>query len=397
MYHRSLHWLSVLWLLLPVTLNAQTERDERALLDARNGISIAQDSMFLLNLRFRMQSRLGFTSVAGDDLSAESVDGRIRRLRLRFDGFVLNRRFRYYLQLSFARSDIDLESGAPQTVRDAMVYYHPSKHLYFGFGQSKLPGNRERVISSGNLQFPDRSIANGLYTLDRDFGLFAYWTVPVGEQEVQVKGAFTTGDGRGTAPGDAGMAYTGRVEWLPLGRFTNNGDYSEGDLELEPRPRLSIGAGYSANDNAYRTGGQLGTELYEPRDINTFIADLMFKYQGWALLGEYFDRRSSDPITVSDAGSVRFVSTGTGINAQLSRYFRNRFEVATRYTRTTPYAELVELRERTEEAQLGCTRYLNGHRIKLQAYAGYRWIEARPALDHPGNAWTFMFQVEFGI
>jgi hypothetical protein len=81
----------------------------------------------------------------------------------------------------------------------------------------------------------------------------------------------------------------------------------------------------------------------------------------------------------------------------LSRYFRNRFEVATRYTRTTPYAELVELRERTEEAQLGCTRYLNGHRIKLQAYAGYRWIEARPALDHPGNAWTFMFQVEFGI
>lgn len=397
MHHRSIPWLLGLWLLLPSTLLAQTERDEHALIDTKNGISISQDSMFLLNLRFRMQSRLGFTTLGGDDLSAASVDGRIRRLRLRFDGFVLDTRFRYYLQLSFARSDIDLESGAPQTVRDAMVYYHPSKHFYLGFGQSKLPGNRERVISSGNLQLPDRSIANALYTLDRDFGLFAYWTLPMGGQEVQVKGAFTTGDGRGTAPGDAGMAYTGRVEWLPLGRFANNGDYSEGDLDMEPKPRLSIGATYSANDNAYRTGGQLGTELYAPRDINTFIADLMFKYRGWALLGEYFDRRSPDPITRNEEGDVRFVSTGTGINGQLSRYFRSRFEVAARYTRTTPYAEVAALRPLTEEALLGCTRYLNGHRIKLQSYAGYRWIGSMAALDHPGNAWTVLFQVEFGI
>jgi hypothetical protein len=396
MYHRKLLWLAAL-LLLPTALSAQTERDERALLDVRNGIRISQDSLFLLNLRFRMQSRLGYTSVDGDDLSAETVDGRIRRLRLRFDGFVLNDRFRYYLQLSFARSDIDLESGAPQTVRDAMVYYHPSKHIYFGFGQSKLPGNRERVISSGNLQFPDRSIANGLYTLDRDFGLFAYWTVPMGPQELQVKGAFTTGDGRGTGPGDAGMACTGRVEWLPLGRFSNNGDYSEGDLEREQKPRLSIGATYSANDRAYRTGGQLGSDLFAPRDINTFIADLMFKYRGWAALGEFFDRRSTDPITRNDAGDVRFVTTGTGFNGQVSHYFPSHFEVAGRYTRTAPYAEVAALRPLTEEAQLGCTRYLNGHRIKLQGYAGYRWIEATPALDHPGNAWTFLFQLEFGI
>jgi hypothetical protein len=396
MYLCKLLWLGAL-LLLSAALSAQTERDERALLDVRNGIRISQDSLFLLNLRFRMQSRLGYTSVDGDDLSAETVDGRIRRLRLRFDGFVLNDRFRYYLQLSFARSDIDLESGAPQTVRDAMVYYHPSKHIYFGFGQSKLPGNRERVISSGNLQFPDRSIANGLYTLDRDFGLFAYWTVPMGAQELQVKGAFTTGDGRGTGPGDAGMACTGRVEWLPLGRFSNNGDYSEGDLEREQKPRLSIAAGYSANDNAYRTGGQLGTELYAPRDINTFIADLMFKYRGWAVLGEYFDRRSTDPITRNEAGDVRFVTTGTGFNGQVSHYFPSHFEVAGRYTRTEPYAEVAALRPLTEEAQIGCTRYLNGHRIKLQGYAGYRWIEATPALDHPGNAWTFLFQLEFGI
>jgi phosphate-selective porin OprO and OprP len=46
---------------------------------------------------------------------------------------------------------------------------------------------------------------------------------------------------------------------------------------------------------------------------------------------------------------------------------------------------------------LGATKYLNGHRIKLQLYLGYRWLEQNMALNGAGNAWTTMFQVEFGI
>lgn len=384
--------------LLPSISRAQhQEVDERALIEVKDGISISKDSLFMLNLRFRMQSRMGFTTEGGDDLDIAAVDARVRRLRLRFDGFVLNQNFRYYLQLSFARSDIDLESGAPQTVRDAMVYYHFNKRLYLGFGQSKLPGNRERVISSGNLQFPDRSIANAAYTLDRDFGVFAYWTLPVGGQEVQLKGAFTTGDGRGVSPGDAGMCYTGRVEWLPMGKFTNSGDYSEGDLEFEPRPKLSLAATYSANDDAMRTGGQLGPELYASRDMTTFIADLMFKHQGWGLMAEYFDRQSDHPLTFSVDGDVRFVQAGTGLNVQASRLFRSKYELATRYTQVVPAASLGTLAKTTEELLLGSTKYLNGHRIKLQVYAGYRWQQRQMALDAAGSSWTAMFQVEFGI
>ena len=46
---------------------------------------------------------------------------------------------------------------------------------------------------------------------------------------------------------------------------------------------------------------------------------------------------------------------------------------------------------------LGGGKYLNGHRIKLQGYLGYRWLTGRMGLDAPGNNWTAMFQVEFGI
>ena len=377
---------------------AQTESDERALIEIHDGISISKDSLFLLNLRFRMQNRMGFTSVAGDDLSARSVDARVRRLRLRLDGFVLNERIRYYIQLNFSRADLDLETETTaQPIRDAMVYYHFNKRFYLGFGQSKLPGNRQRVISSGNLQFPDRSIANSTFTLDRDFGLFAYWTQPIGGQEVQVKATLSSGDGRNALPINEGMAYTGRLEWLPFGAFTNKGDYSEGDLEMEPKPRLSIGATYSYNDQATRVGGQLGLPLYTTTDLGTFITDMVFKYRGWAVSGEYFDRSSDTPITSDDEGNVRFVTTGTGINGQLSKYFRSKYEVAARYTTVEPASDVSALRNRTDEALLACTRYLNGHRIKLQAYTGYRWVNSNPSFDTPGNNWTLLFQVEFGI
>jgi len=377
---------------------AQTESDERALIEIQDGISISKDSLFLLNLRFRMQNRMGFTSVAGDDLSVRSVDARVRRLRLRLDGFVLNERIRYYIQLNFSRADLDLETETiAQPIRDAMVYYHFNKRFYLGFGQSKLPGNRQRVISSGNLQFPDRSIANSTFTLDRDFGLFAYWTQPIGAQEVQVKAALSSGDGRNALPINEGMAYTGRLEWLPLGAFTNKGDYSEGDLEMEPKPRLSIGATYSYNDRATRVGGQLGLPLYATTDFGTFIADMVFKYRGWAISGEYFDRRSEAPITTDEDGNVRFVTPGTGINGQVSKYFSSAYEVAARFTTVEPASDVSALRNRTDEALLGCTRYLNGHRIKLQAYTGYRWINAEPAFETRGNNWTLLFQVEFGI
>ena len=57
----------------------------------------------------------------------------------------------------------------------------------------------------------------------------------------------------------------------------------------------------------------------------------------------------------------------------------------------------MDLSALTEEVLLGTSKYLNGHRIKLQTYLGYRWFLGNMALDAGGNAWTALFQVEFGI
>jgi len=382
----------------PAAVFAQNESDEQPLLTVSNGISIQKDSLFLLNLRFRMQNRIGVTTVGGDKLDVDAVEARVRRLRLRFDGFVLNQKLQYYIQLSFSRADQDLETGVlPQTIRDAVLYYNFSPRFYMGFGQAKLPGNRQRVVSSGNLQFADRSLANNIFTLDRDFGLFAYYTLPVNEMRFKFKGSLTTGDGRNASAINEGLAYTGRVEWLPLGTFTNGGDYSEGDLEREKNLKMSIGATASVNLQSARTGGQLGTELYDFRDFNTFIADMVLKYRGWAYAAEYLERSASNPITTSSTGDVRYIYVGQGLNQQLSYCFPNRLELAARYTVVRPFQSIAPYERRTEEAWLGASRYFNGHRIKAQAHVVYRWRNGLPQFDGVGNRWGAMFQVEFGI
>jgi hypothetical protein len=380
-------------------LYAQVESDESALLEVQDGISISKDSLFLLNLRFRMQNRFGMQTFGGDDLGIDVIDARVRRLRLRFDGYVMNERLQYYIQLSFSRADQELDQAQiSQTVRDAILYYRFSRRFYVGFGQAKLPGNRQRVVSSGNMQFADRSLVNNELTIDRDFGFFAYWTNYTPAGGFKLKTALTTGEGRGSLPGNNGLAYTARFEWLPLGEFTGGGDYSEGDLVRETKPKLSFGAGINQNYRAQRVGGQLGLDLHETRDITTFMADAVFKYKGWALSSEWIGRNVDNPFTYNaDSSSVRLVYKGSGINNQLSYYWPNGHELALRYTYMQPSAALAGFRRQTEELWLGWNRYLNGHRIKAQVFVRYRWLDGQMQLNHVGNHWATMLQVEFGI
>ncbi|MCH7415650.1 OprO/OprP family phosphate-selective porin [Belliella sp. R4-6] len=376
------------------------ESDERALLNVDEGIKFSKDSLFQMNLRFRMQNRAGFNSIYnGDNLGVEQFEMRVRRLRLRLDGYVLSPKFQYYIQLAFSKADLDLETGdIAQPVRDAILYYTINKNFYLGFGQSKLPGNRERVISSGNLQFADRSIANSLFTLDRDFGLFGYYTLRTKSEAIfLLKGAISSGDGRNASAINNGLSYTGRVEVLPFGVFSNSGDYSEGDLEFEPRPKLSIGMTLSENQKAVRTGGQLGADLFQARTLNSIIVDAMFKYKGWGLMSEYMSRSTNDPITTNELGDVRFVIVGKGMNTHVSRMVGPKSELALRYAFVVPDASIDTYLDRVDESLIGFTHYLNGHRIKVQANIGYRWLEGLYQIENSGNSWTGMFQVEFGI
>jgi hypothetical protein len=356
------------------------------------------DSLFMLNIRFRMQNRLAFTSESESDLGIKSVEARTRRLRLRLDGFIYTTRLTYLIQLAFTRSDMDYDdTGFPNVIRDAMIQYKVNEHFSIGLGQTKLPGNRQRVNSSGDLQLADRSIVNSTFNIDRDFGVQFYYNNAIQEFNYVLRAAISSGDGRNITSSDRGLAYTGRLELLPFGKFTNGGDYFEGDLAREPKPKVSFGVTYSNNQNAIRTGGQLGKFLYDSRDIQTSMADFLLKYNGWAFAAEYLRRTAVDPITTNEDGDQRFVYVGHGQNFQGSYLFKNNYEIVGRYSQVRPDNDIQTLEEKIQQYTVGVTKYIRGHRLKLQSDLTYEentWLTGSAA-NH--NNWQLRFQIEAGI
>ncbi len=353
------------------------------------------DSLFSFNLRIRMQNRLGITALGGD---IEQIEARVRRLRLRFDGFVWRPEIYYVIQLSFSRGDLDWENtGFPNVVRDAMIFYKPGKKWQFGFGQTKLPGNRQRINSSGDLQFVDRSLVNATFNIDRDFGLQAAYTERwFLDFYTVLRGALSSGDGRNVLSTNKGLAYTGRIEVLPLGQFQKFGDYFEGDLLREPRPKIAMGFTYSYNAQTLRTGGQTGLPLFEPRNMRTWAGDFLLKYKGWALSSEWMYRKSENPLTINNLGEMRYVYVGFGHNHQLSYLWPNQYELAIRYTQMAPSLPIQEFEPGIQEFTLGASKYLRGHRLKIQTDLSYTRLQ--PALTTGIiEPWTWRFQVEIGI
>lgn len=308
---RKLRLATLLIISMAVTNSFAQESDESAMIYDFKGLQFkSPDSSFYINFRFRMQNRLGAYTASGDDLSIEEYDARVRRLRMRVDGYLYNPKLAYSIQLSFSRGDQDFEnSGVANIVRDAVIFYNFSPKFYMAFGLNKLPGNRQRVNSSGQLQFAERSIVNAAMNIDRDFGIKAYYKNKFGKVGYHLKGAITTGEGRSANTTDNGLAYTGRVEILPFGEFEGEGDYSEGDLEREVSPKLSLAGGYSFNHKTIRTDGQTGETLFAPVDLGTWIFDAIIKYQGWAYAAEFLKRDSPDPLTYNDDNDLQYAFT----------------------------------------------------------------------------------------
>ncbi|EPR72529.1 Phosphate-selective porin O and P [Winogradskyella psychrotolerans RS-3] len=356
------------------------------------------DSIFKLNIRFRMQNR--FTSLYNED-EEDGYEAMIRRLRLRFDGYVGDPSIIYVIQLSFSPNDVGaIEDGDNlNIIRDAIVFYRPDEHWNIGFGQTKLPGNRQRINSSGALQLTDRSINNARFNIDRDFGLQVYYLNELQDKlSYNLKTAISTGEGRNwTKEPDNGLAFTGRLELFPFGAFKSNGMLFEGDIKREETPKLMLSGVYHYNNNARRTRGTIGDELFAQRDIQSLFLDAIVKYNGWAFQTAYMQRTADDPITFNpdDALDSQYVFTGSGFDTQLSYIFANNYEVIGRYSYQEPHKDIEALTPQTNQYSLGVTKYIWEHALKLQAELTNTELNY---LDSSSTSnWYLRFQVEIGI
>jgi len=364
------------------------------------GIGITSpDSLYQLNIRFRMQNRVTYIENEGE---SGGYDAQIRRLRLRFDGFVGNPKFLYAIQLSFAPGDVgEIRDGENiNIIRDAVFMYRPNNHWNISFGQTKLPGNRQRVNSSGGLQLTDRSINNSKFTIDRDFGFQVHNINEYKDKfSYNFKGAISTGEGRNsTEKPDDGVAVTSKIEILPLGAFTRDGTNFEGDIIREKKPKLMFSGAFQQNNHGRRTQGQLGNDLFEKRTMKSVLLDAMFKYNGFAAMSSFMSRTTTENAVTFDPVDVtnfNYAFVGNGFDYQLSYNTKSNYEFISRYSIQKVGKDIREFAPNSKQLSFGITRYIWEHTFKLQTEVTYDTLDYFDGSTK--NNWYLRFQVEIGI
>jgi len=167
---------------------------------------------------------------------------------------------------------------------------------------------------------------------------------------------------------------------------------------------LAICGTYNYNDDAVRSGGTLGSDLYNSVDMQNLHLDLLLKYRGFAFYQEYLNRQVDNPVTENpDNGSIASVYTGFGVLTQLSYLFKNNYEIAGRYAMIQPRSDLYNNAiysslntKKQEHIQLGLTKYLYGHRLKIQGNLLYH-ITSDLKNSTNKKQLGAIFQVEMGI
>ncbi len=367
---------------------------------------VGQDSSWTMKVGLRAQL-LG-TSTWEEGTSNET-SFLTRRARLKFDGFAYSPKLKYKIELGLSNRDQSgasaFTSNSPRYILDAVLKWNFHENFVIWFGQTKLPGNRERVISSANLQQVDRSLLNSRFTIDRDFGFQLRHHFNLSDTFV-VKEIFSLaqGEGRNITTGNlGGHQYTGRIELLPFGNFSSKGDYKGSDLKREKTPKLAFGISYDHNNNAVKNRSNQGSYMYidgssadGPKgsffetNINTLFIDAMFKYNGFSFMAEYSDRDAEDPFAKNSDGTLTGdeVQVGHGLNLQSGFLLKNDWEISGRYTNIELDKNITGKNPETQYT-LGLSKYVAGHSLKVQTDISH--------LEVTGGSNQLMYRLQFDL
>ena len=404
--------MRLIFTLVAITLIALTSLNAQEISDTSFGKGlinfVAKDSSFSVRFAPRFQVR-SISSWDHDGNQYESPEHNfiVRRARLKFDGFAYSPKLKYKLELGLSNRDVaganEYNRNTPRYILDAVIMWNFAGNWELWAGQTKLPGNVERVVSSANLQFVNRSLLNSRFNIDRDLGIQLRHKTNLGKDFLmREKIAITQGEGRNVTEGnEGGLQYTARLEFLPFGTFKSKGDYVQSDLKREAKPKLMLGFTYNYNQDAVRERGFAGDYMFTTEDESkngplfetnqtTIFADAMFKYNGFSFMGEYAKRTAGDEIATEADGTTPtgdVVLIGNALNLQAGYLFKSNYEIAARFT-TLDFETITGSLPR-EQYTLGASKYIVGHKLKVQSDISYS--------TEDGNEDNITFRLGFDI
>ena len=362
---------------------------------------IGKDSSFSMNVSARMQMLGTSNWDVNNGLYNPTSNLLVRRARLKFSGFAYSPKLKYKLELGLSNRDIGKASSftneAPKYILDAVVKWNFSGNFVLWFGQTKLPGNRERVISSGDLQQVDRSLLNSRFNIDRDMGFQLRHHFNLTDTFI-VKEMFAVsqGEGRNITTGNlGGHQYTSRIELLPFGKFASKGDYRGSDLKFEPAPKLALGFTYDFNNDAVKNRSNQGSYMtndtgFYSTNISTVFVDAMYKHKGFSVMAEYAYRDAEDAFAKNSDGTLTGdeVQVGNALNLQTGYLLSKTLEISGRYTNIDWDSDITG-KGAENQYTLGLSKYIVGHKLKVQTDVSY--------LDLATKTNQFMYRLQVDI
>lgn len=339
--------------------------------------------------------RIQFRHTSLFDAQDGSHDGelRIRRARLSFEGYAGSRDTRYEIELGLTPDDLGFEDDDSAPVYDAYVNFGQVRDLELRIGRARVPFGREQLVSSGDLQFVERSLASDEFAPDRDTGFAIHSEDFRGLGRFGYTLGLYSGKGRRLwRPSGAALLYVARFEVHPLATPKPSG---EPDLERVEVPRLTIGAAYLYYDRAINDRGGEGEPPPDgaTTDLHGGTIDLIGHWRGVSILAAGFLRwgeRNAPPR--QPMLELEPPRNAWGWSAEIGYIFPGEmFGIAARNSGFRPWFEPSSV-EPENEAGLALSAYVVDHAFKVQADYSRRWSVAPSEGDHVAQ---LQFQVEF--
>lgn len=325
----------------------------------------------------RVQTRWTAARVIEDELPGAPISASdelaINRARLKLGGHLLRPALTIY-------SEYDLVGD---NLLDLRATYEFADWLSVRIGQWKSQFNRERIDSSGEQQFVERSIVTPWFTVDRQQGIVASGRLAAGSRaDTSYWFGWLTGAGRGGDADEAEGLWLARLQWNVDGRMLG---FGQSAIRRPAQPESSVAVAAVSGESGFTAyssagGGQLpgfsdgAPDRYR---IEQFMLETAYQHGGFSWQQEIHWKRIED----TEAGrKTRLI----GAYAQAGMFFSELYDV---------FPEPLELALRVAgvdpdrgrsgasitEFTLGANWFFNGHRNKLSLDLSH--IDRRDAPD----------------
>ncbi|MDO8960906.1 MAG: porin [Methylophilus sp.] len=350
----------------------------------KNGFEFRTDNdKFSLAIQNRIQARFAepFDSDPRTlaDLERDENSFMIRRARTKLNGHAYAPWLKYYLQYDWSQP----------VLRDLNLTVDKYKWAQVRVGRGKVSYNNERVTSSGNQQFINRSIVNDVFTVDRQQGIEVKGNVfPGSWHDLTYYAGVFTGVGIGERNNDDGnMMYSGRLQWNALGGEMK---FNQSDLDFLEQPALNISLAVNANQSkctAFETDSRScrrlvdvnatgGARYRDPAnttsagaqngqyEIKQMMEEVHFKYKGFSLLQELHAKRIKDKLNNDEETKLLggFVQAGYFPHTYMD-FIPSGIELAGRYA----FVDMDTDRDNDKQTEFSAVvnYFLEGHFNKL--------------------------------